>query len=150
MTVSVRTIPPSRTHALRQRILRPHQSLAEMNYPGDQDAETIHLGAFDGEALIGVASLYHEPFPRDPGPDDWRLRGMAVAESHRGSGAGSELLRACGQHIRDRGGRRIWCNARTPAQGFYERFGFVTCGEMFDLVAIGPHVVMAADVGRLA
>jgi hypothetical protein len=36
----------------------------------------------------------------------------------------------------------VWCNARTPARGFYERAGFAVEGEEFELPEIGPHVLM--------
>ena len=37
----------------------------------------------------------------------------------------------------------VWCNARTPARGFYERYGFVAEGEEFELPDIGPHFRMS-------
>jgi hypothetical protein len=36
----------------------------------------------------------------------------------------------------------VWCNARTPAVGFYEKLGFSTIGEEFELPPIGPHYLM--------
>ncbi len=142
----IRLIAPEDTHAMRQRILRPHQALAEMEYPGDRDPDTAHWGAFDGETLVGIASIYREPWKVDPGPGDWRLRGMAVDESVRGGGVGAKLLKACNGHIRQRGGARLWCNARTPAQGFYERFGLTTRSDVWEEEGIGPHIVMAGDI----
>jgi hypothetical protein len=37
----------------------------------------------------------------------------------------------------------VWCNARTPAAGFYGRAGFATEGEEFELPSIGPHFLMS-------
>jgi GNAT superfamily N-acetyltransferase len=146
MHVTVRPIRPEETHVLRQRILRAHQALAEMEYPGDRDAQTVHFGAFDGERLVGIASIYHEAWKDDPQPGDWRLRGMAVDEAARGGGVGAKLLEACARHIADHGGKRLWCNARTPACAFYERFGLSRRGPIWDEGAIGPHVVMVGDI----
>ena len=117
MSTTIRPIPPGETHAMRQRILRSHQTLAEMDYPGDHDAQTAHFGAVDGDALVGIASVYHEAWPRDPRPDDWRLRGMAVDEQQSSEGVGGALLVACIRHIAMQRGKRLWCNARTPACG---------------------------------
>jgi predicted GNAT family N-acyltransferase len=36
----------------------------------------------------------------------------------------------------------VWCNARTPARAFYERAGFRTVSDEFELPEIGPHYVM--------
>jgi predicted GNAT family N-acyltransferase len=42
----------------------------------------------------------------------------------------------------EHGATRLWCNARTPAVGFYERHGWTTVGEEFDVPPIGPHYRM--------
>ena len=144
--IHTRPVLPEQTHTLRLRILRPHQSLAEMVYPGDDDTETSHFGAFDAEALVGVVSLYREGLPEDERPTDWRFRGMAVDTSRQRAGIGRHLMETMIAHARAQGGRRLWCNARTAAQGFYERNGMRPHGEIFDLVAIGPHVVMVMDL----
>lgn len=146
MLIEIRPITAADTHALRQQILRPHQTLADMDYPGDSHTETMHLGAFDGHNLVGIASLYREEMPNNPSSGDWRLRGMAVDPGIQGSGVGRKLLEAAIAHVRARGGSRFWCNARTSAAGFYRRFGLLECGETFDLIAVGPHVVMAREL----
>jgi predicted GNAT family N-acyltransferase len=71
---------------------------------------------------------------------------MATLPSQRGRGLGAELLASCLTHAREHGGRRVWCNARTPVLGFYERFGFAADGEEFDIPDLGPHVVMSVRV----
>lgn len=149
MPLDIRPILSEQTHAMRQRILRAHQTLEEMNYPGDHDADTLHLGAFDADRLAGIASIYREAWPKDTRPGDWRLRGMAVDETFRGGGVGAALLAACAEHIASHGGKRLWCYARTPARGFYEKFGLTTRSEVWDEGGIGPHVVMAGDIADL-
>ena len=149
MSISIREIPPEQTHVMRQRILRSHQTLAEMDYPGDRDADSRHFGAFSGRKLVGIASVYQQPWPRDPQPADWRLRGMAVDESKRGEGIGAALLLACARHIAGRHGRRLWCNARTPAIGFYERCGLAVGSEVWDGGGTGPHVDMAGPIAEM-
>ena len=67
---------------------------------------------------------------------------MATAPEHRGTGVGGQLLRACIAHAESDGGLLMWCNARTPAVKFYERFGFLCSGDEFDIPGIGPHFVM--------
>jgi GNAT superfamily N-acetyltransferase len=134
---------------LRQRVLRPHQTVAEQVYAGDDDPRAAHFAAYadeddgDGEP-VGIASITPEPHPGDGGPGDFRVRGMATdPERGRGTGAGGALLLACLDHARAHGGTRVWCNARTPARGFYERCGFAVEGEEFELPGIGPHYVMS-------
>jgi predicted GNAT family N-acyltransferase len=113
-------------------------------YPGDDDASTVHVGAYIGERLVGIASLYREG---RPGQDGWRLRGMASAPDARGTGIGRALLDACVAHVAAAGGGELWCNARTPALPFYAKAGFEVISEPFDIPGIGPHVVMRRWVG---
>jgi GNAT superfamily N-acetyltransferase len=145
--VRVRAVAPEVLRPLRQRVLRPHQRLDEQVFAGDDAPGAAHFAAYDtGDTLIGIASITPEPYPGDGdggGPDDLRIRGMATdPERGRGVGAGALLLAACVDHARARGAHRVWCNARTPARGFYERAGFTAHGDEFTLPGIGPHFLM--------
>ncbi len=146
--MEVRPVGSKDVRPLRQAILRPGQSWDETAYPGDDDPSTVHLGAFDADRLIGIASLYREP--RAGRPEGWRLRGMATAEDSRGRGAGRALLAASVAHVAARGGGELWCNARTPAVRFYSAAGFEVLSDEFDIPGIGPHVVMSLDVPAAA
>jgi ribosomal protein S18 acetylase RimI-like enzyme len=133
---------------MRQRVLRPHQTIDEMVYDGDTSSDTFHLAAMDPTGqVLGIASYYHDPHPLTPSPSDWRLRGMAVEPALQGKGLGSILIQAGIKHIREQGGQRLWCNARVSAQGFYEKLGFTAEGDVFENVPIGPHYVMSIAVG---
>ncbi|HVM13278.1 MAG TPA: GNAT family N-acetyltransferase, partial [Egibacteraceae bacterium] len=101
-----------------------------------------HLGAFDGQRLVGIASLYREDRAGGP-PGGWRLRGMATDADVRGTGFGAALLGGCVEHVVAEGGAELWCNARLSAVGFYRRAGFEVLSEEFDVPGIGLHVVMA-------
>jgi predicted GNAT family N-acyltransferase len=143
----IRRIAAAETRPLRQRVLRSDQPFEETLYAGDEDPSTVHLGAFADDRLVGVASLYREP---RPGAGDaaggWRLRGMATVPEVRGRGHAKALLAACIDHVGGCGGGELWCNARTPAAGFYRAAGFEVVGDEFDIDGIGPHVVMRLSV----
>jgi ribosomal protein S18 acetylase RimI-like enzyme len=129
-------------------VLRPHERVEDLVWPGDDAAGTLHLGAREdgGDALIGVVSIAPEPHPYDPRPGDWHIRGMATAADARGRGVGAALLRECLAHAQRSGGARAWCSARTSAAGFYERQGFRAEGDVFDRPVIGPHVIMSVEL----
>lgn len=136
----LRAIDAAATRPLRRRILRPAQAEHELVYPGDDAADSLHVGAFDGERLLGVASVYRQsPEGAPPSPGDWRLRGMAVVPEARRRGVGAALLAACERHARARGGTRLWFNARLDALPFYFALGYVAIGEPYDLPGIGVH-----------
>ncbi len=133
----IRPITAEQTRPLRHAVLRPHQPVSALAYRGDDTHDTLHVGAFAGHEIIGVASMY-----REGEPGAWRLRGMAVAPGLQRTGIGRALFEACVAHARARGGTTMWFNARTPAIEFYRRMGCEVRGEVFELPDIGPHVVM--------
>ena len=123
------------TRALRQSVLRPHQTLEEL--AAHESPEAYAVGAFDGEALVAVGFVVPEG---EPG--EWRIRGMATLPEARGRGAGSAILTALVEHAESNGASRIWCNARVPAISLYARAGFGVESEIFEPPEIGPHVRM--------
>jgi len=139
---AVRPISAVQVRALRHALLRPFEPPEKIVYSGDDEPDTLHAGAFEGEAFVGIASVCREPMAGSPDSGQWRLRGMATVPAVRGRGAGRALLTACFDHIRARGGSLLWCNARVVALGFYTHLGFVAQGEEFQIVPIGPHYVM--------
>lgn len=141
-------VPADATFCLRQRVLRPHQSIAEMGLAGDDDPTTLHLGAVDdtGE-VVGTLRLQPVTCPWLPARTDaWQLRGMATAEQLRGHGVGSDLVAAAVLHVAHNGGGLLWCNARGPAEAFYARAGFTPTEHRWEDALIGPHVGMVQDV----
>lgn len=145
----IRAVTATEVRPLRHRVLRPEQPIASTVYPGDDLPGSVHLGAFDGNdvlgsSLVGIASLYDEARPAVPG--GWRLRGMATAPHMQRRGVGADLLASCIEHVAAAGGAELWCNARQSALGFYLRAGFEVSGEEFDVPGIGAHVVMARAV----
>jgi ribosomal protein S18 acetylase RimI-like enzyme len=139
----IRRVTAEDIRPLRHSVLRPGQAFLETRYPGDDAG--LHFGAFDGDRLVGIASLYEEG--RADGPaGGWRLRGMATDPDVRGAGYGAALLAACVEEVAGAGGTEVWCNARMAAVGFYRRAGFEVVSEEFDVPGIGPHLVMARRV----
>jgi ribosomal protein S18 acetylase RimI-like enzyme len=133
--VLVREISLAETRPLRQAVLRPHESLVRL--AGHEPAQAYAVGAFDGEQLIAVGFV-----APDGAAGEWRVRGMATVAQARGRGAGTAVLQELLKHAIDRGAERIWANVRTPARGLYERAGFQSVSEEFEIPRIGPHLRM--------
>lgn len=145
----IRPIAAVETRALRQMVLRPHQRAEELVFDGDEDPETLHVGAYHEGLMLGVASVSRSEMPGGLGDgpsrwgsrDVWKLRGLAVRPGAQGEGIGRTLLERCLEHVTARGGRLLWCNGRTSARAFYERLGFHTVGQEFTVPHTGPHYV---------
>lgn len=150
MNVEIKQISAADVRPLRHKVLRPHQPPEELVYNKDDHPQSFHLGAFVDGAMIGIASFLYDDHPDIPDPGlQYRIRGMATLPELQGQGNGRALVVEGLQIIRDRSilapekkTLRVWCNARESAFGFYEKLGFVTVGEMFDIPGIGPHKVM--------
>jgi GNAT superfamily N-acetyltransferase len=141
MTPDIRRITAEETRPIRREVLKPGLPEAAVHLPGDEGPGTIHLGAFDGDVLIGIATFFADPAPVDGGATDWRLRGMATLPSVRNRGIGGALLEAGVDWAQEAGATTLWCNGRTRARAFYERHGFTVVGDEFDLPHSGPHFV---------
>lgn len=144
-------IDPYATVWLRQRVLRPHQTYDEVRAETDVP-ELFAIGALVERSLASCAVAHPDAFPGAGLPDGassavggqrpWRLRGVATDPEHRGHGYASSVLARLLDELRLRGAGLVWCNARLPARGLYERAGFVTSGEPWDDPLIGPHIRM--------
>lgn len=104
---------------------------AEMEWTGDDD-DCLHALAVDGDGnTVGTARL----------DNDGHIGRMAVLHSHRGIGAGRELLRYLIARARKRGDPEVHLDAQTHALGFYRREGFEAFGP--EIVEAGiPHRAM--------
>ena len=131
----MRPIPVDSTRPLRQAVLRPNKSLAEL--ATHESPGAFAAGAFDGERLVAVGFIAPEGTS-----GSWRVRGLATEPELRGRGAGAAVLESLVAHAIANRATRIWCTARTPARAFYERGGFVVISERFEIESIGPHYVM--------
>jgi len=127
---------------LQLAVLRPGQTITPDDLVDEPGA--FYVAAYEPlGAVVGVASFLAEPHPDRPEePEAWRLRGMASEPGHRGEGYGQAALRRGMQEAAHRGGRLLWCNARTVAVGFYERLGFVREGVEFVTGTGIPHYRM--------
>jgi ribosomal protein S18 acetylase RimI-like enzyme len=135
----LRGVSLAETRRLRQQVLRPHQTVDEL--AGHEPAGAVAYGAFEGSELVAVGLV-----GPDGEPGDWRVRGMATAPHARARGAGTAILQALVNHAIAHGATRIWCNARTPALGLYQRAGFIVASDEFDPPQIGPHYRMELSV----
>ncbi|HTV11828.1 MAG TPA: GNAT family N-acetyltransferase [Acidimicrobiales bacterium] len=144
-TPAVRLCGPDEVLALRQAVLRPHQSLEEVRFSGDLAPDAAHFCARGlGGEIVSIASVWPEVPPWCQGTcPAWRLRAMATVPTWRGKGVGSAVLAAAMSYVREKGGGLFWCNARLKAAGFYERAGMSRVGEPWEEPVIGPHVVMS-------
>jgi GNAT superfamily N-acetyltransferase len=153
--IVVREVPEELTLALRQQVLRPHQQPDELVLGGSPDDGTANFAALTaGGDVVGTAWVARHATPEQMAPvmkaarvlglsqNQWRMRCVATRADARRGGVGAAVLAAVLDHIAERGGGLLWCNARMGATPFYLSNGFETFGEPWDEELIGPHIVM--------
>ncbi len=138
----IQEISSEQTYPLRSEILRWGQVPPEKcGNPEDILDGSFHLGYFENNKLVGIASFHIEPMPDNPNKA-YRLRGMAVAKSHQNKGIGKKLVQYAIELLKNKNVEYLWCNARTSAKYFYEKMNFETFSEEFEIPNIGPHYRM--------
>ena len=103
---------------LRWRILRRPWNQSRESVQDERDESAVHLGAWDGDGLVGVGRLHFNS------PAEAQVRYMAVEEGRTGKGVGSLVLRELEERARRAGATRIVLNARDNAVPFYRRHGY--------------------------
>jgi len=147
LLMEIHLITTLETLPLRQALLRAHLTEEECVYPGDNDASTVHLGAFIDNTLIGIASLYKKGLPEQEADDSYQFRALAIVQERRGAGCGLELLHAVEKMAMAKGAAFLWANARTSAIEFYRKAGYQIGEKEFIVAGVGPHVVISKKLG---
>jgi predicted GNAT family N-acyltransferase len=123
--------------ALRTEVLIRGSDRVSPHFDRDDADDTRHFGAFLQTSNIACASVMSAQFNGGPG---WQLRGMATHEAYRSRGLGRQLLKFIELEVDAAGASNLlWCNARVGAVAFYERAGWETVSDVFEVESVGPH-----------
>jgi predicted GNAT family N-acyltransferase len=117
---------------LRQRVLRDPLGIVLTPAELAEEATARHLGAFEGERLVGYLILY------DQGNGAVRMRQVAVDFDRQRSGIGKALVLYSEALAHASGYRTMLLHAREIAVPFYLALGYEIFDEPFVEVTI-PH-----------
>lgn len=101
----------------------PQKPLHFCKVVGDKTA--THFGGFVNDELVCVASIYSQDHVA-------RLRKFATLSNYQGRGVGSAVISHVIAHLKQLNINHFWCDARTSACNFYEKFGMKVEGSEFD------------------
>lgn len=90
--MEIKQIKAKDTQDIRHRVLRPEQPEENAIYPNDEMEGTFHLGAFEKDVLLGVASFYPEKSAIINNPAQYRIRGVATERRMRLKGLAQHYL----------------------------------------------------------
>ena len=138
--VTLRLATAAEVVDLRHRVLRDGLPRHSAVFDGDERPDAYHVVAESGGRVVGCATVHASAWDGAPA---WQLRGMATDPGLRGAGVGRAMLAHLERLLRDGTPvRQLWCNARVPAVGFYERLGWRVASDPFEIPTAGPHVKM--------
>ena len=137
----IKFITTDQTLDLRSLGLREGLERGLCGFDGDDDEGSFHVGYFQDEVLVSIATFHKQPREGFPG-NGYQLRGMVTNRDFQGKGIGNQLLNFSIVYLRGQKVNYIWCNARKIAYKFYQDIGFEFISEEFELPKIGPHRVM--------
>ncbi|MFD0751807.1 GNAT family N-acetyltransferase [Mucilaginibacter calamicampi] len=130
--LSIEQIRPELTWRLRRDVLYPSEPLYAMEMEEDNDG--YHFGAFADNQLIAVVSVFLIE-------DDCQFRKFAVVPQAQGQGVGQALLAYITDFATSEGCKRLWCNARLSAIGFYVKYGLKQTGNAFTRNGVDYEIV---------
>ncbi len=121
-SIEIQKINADEAMEIRHLVLWPDKPREFVKVP--EDDLGIHFGLYSDGALTSVISLFADG-------SNIRFRKFATLPAFQGKGLGSKLLQHAISYAQTQGYARMWCDARTDALGFYERFDFKKFSEPF-------------------
>ncbi len=140
----IRFIESAQTFPIRKRVLRNHLENPVLDFEGDNEKTTFHLGYFSENELVGIVSILKRDFENLDTKTDGalQLRGMAINPENQNQKIGKALLNESEFQAQQRGYELIWCNARERALLFYQKNGYQIIEDAFEIPMIGSHYKM--------
>ena len=119
-------------YSIRKRVFIEEQGVPEEMEIDEFDLNALHALAYADSECIGTARLV--TLTGSVG----RIGRMAVLPNHRGHGIGKQLLGALLKACQSQGIKQIELHAQVKVIPFYQQFGFITQGDVYDEAGI-PH-----------
>ena len=138
----IKEIQSSETYLVRQEELRKGKPLETCHFEGDDEKTTKHFGIELNEKIIGIVSVYQVNSQLFFDENQFQIRGMAVLEAHQQKGYGALLVERAEKYCFEKNASVIWFNAREKAVPFYEKNGYQTKGNSFEIPDVGTHFIM--------
>lgn len=118
----IKEIQASETWKIRHEVMWPDQPLEFVQLKEDDFG--LHFGVFTDDKLVSIVSCFFSD-------EEMQFRKLATLEQFQGQGIASELLKYILELAKEKGARKVWCNARSNKKAFYEKFGMNDTHQIF-------------------
>ena len=139
--IKIRRATASEIRSLRHRVLRDGLPLEAADFDGDDLPASFTPPRSYPTMRSSVTPRSCLPIMKELPPGDcveWRSTPRSASSASAGG-----CLRPVKVHAKTHGPLQLWCNARTPAVGFYSALGWTRHGSEFDIPTAGPHYRMS-------
>ncbi|WP_159737924.1 GNAT family N-acetyltransferase [Vibrio atypicus] len=120
--MDIREVTKTEVLPIRHIVLWPDKFPSFCEVEGDDSA--LHYGAFVDGKLVCVASVYNNG-------QEARLRKFATLPEYQGQGIGTKVIERIVRDLKRTNVSYFWCDARTSALSFYQKFGLCVEGDEF-------------------
>ena len=142
MNLSLKIVKSEDLLNLRSKILRNNLDPNLCRFPGDKEINSFHVGAFNGNTLIGGVSVMKNECKKKELPNCFQLRGLFVDKEFQHNGIGKTIVNFVENRLRDSGVNYLWMNARESAILFYLKLNYSNSNISYLINEIGLHYLM--------
>ena len=142
MNLSLKIVKSDDLLNLRSKILRNNLDPNLCRFPGDIEINSFHIGAFNGNTLIGGVSVMKNECKKKELPNCFQLRGLFVDKEFQHNGIGKTIVNFVENRLRDSGVNYLWMNARESAVLFYLKLNYSNSKISYVINEIGLHYLM--------
>ena len=134
---------------LRHKVLWQHKSSSEdCVIDADSLISTFHIGALKNNEVVGTSTFIVDVNDKFATQNQYRLRAMATDETVRGEGIGKQIIEFAIKKLKQMNVELLWCDARLKATWFYDKMGFKTKDDIYNVPEIGPHKLMYFELKK--
>tara|TARA_A100001011_G_scaffold400708_1_gene517825 strand:- start:26987 stop:27427 length:441 start_codon:yes stop_codon:yes gene_type:complete len=127
---------------LRSKILRNNLDPNLCRFPSDAEINSFHVGAFNGNTLVGGVSVMKNECKKKKLPNCYQLRGLFVDQEFQYKGIGNTIVNFVEERLRYIGVNYLWMNARESAVLFYLKLNYSNSKITYMINEIGLHYLM--------
>ena len=142
MNLSLKIVKSDDLLNLRSKILRNNLDPNLCRFPGDKEINSFHIGAFNGNTLIGGVSVMKNECKKKELPNCFQLRGLFVDKEFQHNGIGKTIVNFVENRLRESGVNYLWMNARESAVLFYLKLNYSNPKISYVINEIGLHYLM--------
>ncbi len=128
--------------AIRQKVFVEEQGFCQQTEFDEVDDTALHAVVCDDGQPAATARLYQKD-------GTFHIGRVAVLPAFRRRGMGEVAMRLLMLKARELGASEVALGAQVQAQGFYEKLGFLSTGDLYDDEGV-PHVRMVAALVQQA